>query len=112
MANHASVRIPYSRVKFEVAKILVNRGYVASAEQAEGRFPELEIVLKYKDGKPVIQHLDRVSKPGCRVYASKRTLPHVLNGLGMAIISTSQGVMDDKEARQKNVGGEVLCEVY
>jgi len=112
MANHSSVRIPYSRVKFEVAKILVNRGYVASAERVDARFPEIEVVLKYRDGAPVIQHVSRVSKPGNRVYASKRALPHVLNGLGMAIISTSRGVMDDKEARQKNIGGEVLCEIY
>lgn len=112
MAKHPSLRVPFSRLKMEVAKLMVERGFIVSAEPVEDRFPAIEIRLKYKNGSPAIKHLSRVSKPGNRVYASKDKLPYVLNGLGMAIISTSQGVMDDKTARSKNVGGEILCELY
>lgn len=112
MAKHPSLRIPFSRMKMEVAKLMVERGFILSAERVEDRWPEIEVRLKYNNGVPAIKYLNRISKPGNRVYASKDKLPYVLNGLGVAIISTSQGIMDDKTARQKNVGGEVLCELY
>lgn len=109
------VEIPFSKTKMEIAKILVKEGYVSNAEQiksAEG-FPTIKITFKLHDGKQrVIQGLRRISKPGLRVYSQVQDLPKVLSGLGIAIISTSKGIMTDKEARENNLGGEVLAYIW
>ena len=114
-ANHRVVEIPASNVKKEITKILFDQGYILSYKfednTAQGT---IKIALKYdKDSKdPVIKDIQRISKPGLRKYAGAGELPRILNGLGIAIISTSHGVMTDKQARAENVGGEVLCYVY
>ena len=111
--KHQSVDVPYSKVKDEIAKILLNEGYVSSVEIAEnGNHKTIRIELKYDDNKPVIQGLKRISKPGLRIYAEVSELPRVLTGLGIAIISTSKGIVTDKEARKLNVGGEVMAYVW
>ena len=111
--KHQTVDVPYSKVKNEIAKILLNEGYVANVEVAEnGSHKTLRIELKYDSNKPVIQGLRRISKPGLRMYAEASELPRVLNGLGIAIISTSKGIVTDKEARKLNVGGEVMAYVW
>lgn len=115
--NAAAVRkpevfLPYSKLKAEIAVILVHSGYLAGAEKTTDALPQLKIELKYRGTRSAIQGLRRVSKPGRRVYASKDELPIVLNNLGMAIISTSRGLMTNKEARRVGMGGEVICEVY
>ena len=111
LAGHSMVELPLSKMKVEIAKLLLKQGYVRSYEILEGK--SLRIVLKYDiQGEPVIRGLKRVSKPGLRVYAGKEKLPRVLGGAGTAIISTSQGILTDHEARNKGVGGEVLCFVY
>ena len=114
VARHDAVTIPASNTKKAIAKILLDEGYVKSVENVtENDRPAIKITLKYLDKKaPVIQGLKRISKPGLRVYAACDELPKVLGGLGIAIISTSKGVMTDKQAREENVGGEVLCDVY
>ena len=111
--KHQTVDVPYSKVKNEIAKILLEEGYVSSFEVAEnGSHKTLRIELKYDSNKPVIQGLKRISKPGLRIYAEAENLPRVLNGLGIALISTSKGVMTDKQARQLGVGGEVLAYIW
>ena len=109
------VDIPFSKIKMEIAKILASEGYVASAEQvksAEG-YPMIKLAFKLHDGKQrVIQGLRRISKPGLRVYSAADELPKVLSGLGIAVISTSKGIMTDKQAREKNLGGEVLAYIW
>jgi small subunit ribosomal protein S8 len=113
MARKAVVSMPYSLLKNAVAKILVAEGYVASADKVEGTVAkELRLELKYDGREPVIRSLKRVSTPGRRVYAPYRELAQVLSGHGIAIVSTSQGVMTDKEARKRRLGGEVLCEIF
>ena len=113
-AKHATVDVPASNVKKAITQILVDEGYVKSFQVIEdGKQGVIRITLKYGDNKsPVITGLRRVSKPGLRVYAGKDELPRVLGGLGVAIISTNQGVITDKEARKLNVGGEVLAFVW
>lgn len=115
------VVLPMSKIKFNISKILEREGWVAGTEVIKGSgrkngsasFDQLRIVLKYKDdGKPEISSIRRISKPGLRVYAGKGKLPRVLNNLGIAIISTPQGLLTNKEARKKGVGGEVICEIY
>jgi len=114
MARHKIVEIPASNLKKEMTKILHDKGYILSYKFEEGIQGTIKIALKYhpKSKTPAIKNVTRVSKPGLRKYTGSKTLPRVLNGLGIAIVSTSQGVMTDKEARQKNIGGEVLCYVY
>ncbi|GAB2526482.1 30S ribosomal protein S8 [Microbulbifer agarilyticus] len=107
-----SVSMPSSKLKVAVANVLKSEGYVTDVAVSEGAKPELTIELKYFQGKPVIAELDRVSRPGLRNYAGKKALPSVRGGLGIAIVSTSQGVMTDRAARQAGVGGEVLCTVF
>ncbi|WGL18259.1 30S ribosomal protein S8 [Microbulbifer bruguierae] len=107
-----SVSMPSSKLKVSVANVLKSEGYVTDVAVSEGAKPELTIELKYFQGKPVIAELDRVSRPGLRNYAGKKALPSVRGGLGIAIVSTSQGVMTDRAARQAGVGGEVLCTVF
>ena len=111
------VVLPMSKVKHNVAKILEQQKYIEKVEvikrsAGKSQFNDLRIVLKYAKGVPSISHLKRVSKPGLRVYASREKLPRVLNNYGIAIMSTSQGVMTNKEAKRKGIGGEVLCEIY
>tara|TARA_Y100000034_G_scaffold126349_1_gene177430 strand:+ start:384 stop:782 length:399 start_codon:yes stop_codon:yes gene_type:complete len=114
-ANHRVVEIPASNVKKEITKILFDQGYILSYKFEETTAQGvIKIALKYdKDTKDsVIKDIQRISKPGLRKYAGAGELPRILNGLGIAIISTSHGVMTDKQARAENVGGEVLCYVY
>lgn len=113
-ARHEVVSMPASRLKAEIARILKEEGYVEDyAEVTEGKFPELKVKLKYTpDRASVITRLEKVSKPGLRIYVNKDKIPSVLNGMGVAIISTSRGVMSDAKAREAGVGGEILCKVY
>ena len=108
------VEMPTSKVKRGVAEVLKREGYIWDwSESAEARFPELRIDLKYgPNGERVIRKIRRISKPGRRIYNRSAELKPVLNGLGISIISTSRGVISDREARQRNLGGEVLCEVW
>jgi small subunit ribosomal protein S8 len=105
---------PASRLRERVLEVLQREGFIRgfATVEREGAAPEIEIELKYFDGQPVIQKIQRVSKPGRRVYASVDTLPTVFNGLGISILSTSKGVMSDADARDANVGGEVICQVF
>ena len=111
MAKKAAVTMPSSKTKIAVAKVLVEEGYVASYSVNEEAKPELTVELKYFEGKPVIDDLKRVSRPGLRIYKAKDEVPNVLGGLGIAIVSTNKGVMTDRAARAAGVGGEVLCYV-
>jgi len=113
MAGKPSVEMPGSKLKAAVAKVLQDEGYIESFSASDdGGKPRLAIVLKYYQGKPVIAEIDRISRPGLRRYSGKGELPSVRAGLGVAIISTSRGVMTDRAARAAGVGGEVLCTVY
>jgi small subunit ribosomal protein S8 len=110
MAEKLSVSMPSSKLKGAIAKVLKDEGYIdAFAIRENGAKPELDIALKYYAGHPVIERIERVSKPGLRVYKGKDDLPRVMNGLGVAIVSTPKGVMTDRRARAGNMGGEVLC---
>jgi len=113
MAGKTGVEMPGSKLKAAVAQVLKDEGYIAdfNASSAEGK-PRLAIELKYYQGKPVIAEIDRISRPGLRKYSGKGALPTVRAGLGVAIVSTSQGVMTDRAARAAGVGGEVLCTVF
>jgi small subunit ribosomal protein S8 len=108
----AGVTMPSSKLKVSVAKVLKDEGYITDYSVSEDAKPELTVDLKYFQGKPVIAELDRVSRPGLRAYSGKKALPTVRGGLGIAIVSTSQGVMTERAARQAGVGGEVLCTVF
>lgn len=110
--NAVVVTMPSSKQKVAVARVLREEGYIKDLEvdEADSK-PQLSVVLKYFDGKPVIGHLQRVSRPGLRIYRGKDRLPRVLGGLGVAIVSTSKGVMSDRAARAAGYGGEVLCTV-
>ena len=113
-AKHESVDVPASNVKNAIAQILVDEGYVKEVQIIDdGKQGVIRLYLKYTENKkPVISGIKRISKPGLRIYASKEDLPRVLRGLGIAIISTSKGIMTDKKARQNNVGGEVLAYIW
>ena len=113
-ARHTEVVVPASRTKREIARILKDEGFIADVhEEQDGPATVLRLTLKYVDGKvPVVSGLKRISKPGLRVYAKSTGLPRVLGGLGVAIISTSQGLLTDRQANQKGVGGEVLAYVW
>jgi small subunit ribosomal protein S8 len=121
MVKKSEVILPMSKLKHEIAKILEGEGWVYKVEvmkpdnkkNKNSSFDSLRIVLKYKkSGKPTITSIKRISKPGLKVYVDKNNLPRVLNNMGIAIISTSEGMMTNKEARKRGVGGEVICEVY
>ena len=114
VARHDTVTIPASNMKKAIAKILLDEGYIKSVENVnDGLQGSIKINLKYLDKKqPVIVGLRRISKPGLRVYATCEELPKVLGGLGIAIVSTSRGVMTDRAARKENIGGEVLCYIW
>lgn len=111
MANHASVSMPSSKMKVSVAKVLESEGYISSFSVEEGTQPVLTVELKYFEGKPVIENIERVSRPGLRIYKGNQELPKVMGGLGVAIVSTNKGVMSDRAARAAGMGGEVLCYV-
>lgn len=107
------VSIPASKSKSAIAKVLMDEGYISDFKTIEGDpHPELVIELKYFDGRPVIERIQRTSKPSLRVYRGKDQIPTVVGGLGIAIVSTSRGLMTDREARAQGIGGEVLCSVY
>lgn len=109
MTERATVEMPASKVKVSIAKVLKDEGYIEGFKVAGESKPVLEIALKYYAGRPVIEKIERVSKPGLRIYRGKDDIPRVMNGLGIAIVSTSHGVMTDRKARASGVGGEVLC---
>ena len=110
MVEQAVVAMPSSKVKLAIARVLQDEGYIdAFKVSSDVVKPVLEIALKYYAGRPVIEKIERVSKPGLRIYKSKDDIPRVMNGLGIAIVSTSRGVMTDRKARATGVGGEVLC---
>jgi small subunit ribosomal protein S8 len=114
LARHRELTLPSSRMKREIARILVEEGFVDSfSTQQDGVQEMLTVQLKYVEGRtPVVSGLKRISKPGLRVYARKTEIPRVLGGLGLAILSTSQGIMTGSQARKLNLGGEVLCYVW
>jgi len=112
MAEHTSVAMPSSKLKVAVANVLKNEGYINDFTVTEGTKPELSVDLKYFEGKPVIERIERASRSSLRQYRGVNDLPKVEAGLGIAIISTSKGVMTDRQARKENVGGEVLCTVF
>lgn len=110
MVGHTEVLMPASKLKASIARVLKDEGYIEDfALREEGPKKQLRIGLKYYAGRPVIERLERVSKPGLRVYKGRDDIPRVMNGLGVAILSTSRGVMTDRKARADGVGGEVLC---
>jgi len=111
-AEKLSVRMPSSRVKCAIAQVLKDEGYIDGFnDTGDGAKQVLEIALKYHDGRPVIERIERTSKPGLRIYRGKAGLPRINGGLGIAVVSTPQGVMSDRAARQAGLGGEVLCVV-
>ena len=114
-ARHSRVRVPASKIKLAIADVLAHEGFIKSYDMrpSPGPQPEIDIELLYKEsGEPVLAGLQRVSRPGLRVYVQRREIPRVFGGLGVAIMSTPRGVMTGRDARQQNVGGEVLCYVW
>ncbi|MEG2177599.1 MAG: 30S ribosomal protein S8 [Bacteroidales bacterium] len=111
MAKHRIVEIPASKMKLEITKILFEKGYIVNYKLDDGTKPTIKIALKYHPATklPAISQIERVSKPGLRKYADTENLPRVMNGLGIAILSTSKGLMTDKEAKKESIGGEVIC---
>ena len=113
MRNHKKVELPSSKFKAKIAEILKSEGYIIDYEvKTDDNKVNLHIILKYNLGNPVISSIERVSKPGRRIFSSAESLPKVNNGLGIAIISTPKGVMTDIDARKQKVGGEVICKVF
>ena len=123
LVRKSEVLLPMSKIKFNVAKILAKEGFISSVSIVEAgkeltknkasKFDQIKLVLKYeKDGQPKVKSLKRISKPGRRVYVGKDNISNVLNGFGISIISTPNGIMTGREARKQNVGGEVICEIY
>ncbi len=119
--NKTEVVLPMSKIKYNIAKILEEEGWIRKTELVKGgsrgvknnNFDQLKVVLKYKkNGKPYISHLERISKPGLKVYVKKDKVPRVLNGYGLAIISTPEGLMTNIKAKSSNLGGEVICYIY
>lgn len=114
IVSHEKVEMPSSKLKLELAKVLKEEGYISEYEEKEsGKFKVLVITLKYDErNKPVITNLKRISKTGLRVYCKSKNLPQVFGGLGIAIISTSKGLMTDRKAKKENIGGEIICYVW
>jgi small subunit ribosomal protein S8 len=110
-AHKIDVTMPSSKLKLAIAKVLKDEGYISDFSADDSAKPSLTITLKYFQGKPVIDELKRVSRPGLRIYKNKHELPKILNGLGIAIVSTSAGVMTDRQARETGRGGEIICTV-
>lgn len=110
-ANKVAVTMPSSKLKVAIATLLKNEGYIIDFAVESGAKPELEVTLKYFQAKPVIEQIQRVSRPGLRVYKNKDSLPSVMGGLGIAVVSTSKGLMSDRAARKAGLGGEIICYV-
>ena len=110
-ANKVAISMPSSKLKVAIANVLADEGYIESVKVIEGVKPELEITLKYFQGKPVVESIQRISRPGLRIYKRKDELPKVMGGLGIAVVSTSKGVMTDRADRQAGLGGEIICYV-
>lgn len=110
-ASKFDVSMPSSKLKIAIAKVLLDEGYISEYSADSEVKPTLTVTLKYYEGRPVIDNITRVSRPGLRIYKNKDELPKILNGLGVAIVSTSAGVMTDKQARDSGRGGEILCTV-
>ena len=112
MRNHSKVSLPSSKFKAKIADVLKSEGYIIDYKINDDKKPLIEINLKYNSGNPVINTIERVSKPGRRIFSSASSLPKINNGLGIAIVSTPQGVMTDVDARKKKLGGEIICKVF
>tara|TARA_B100001750_G_scaffold220287_1_gene207874 strand:- start:517 stop:903 length:387 start_codon:yes stop_codon:yes gene_type:complete len=110
-AQKDSVSIPYSKMKSSICKVLTEEGYITSFSIDGDLKKTLSVILKYHEGKPVIENIKRISKPGLRIFQPAKNIPLVKNGLGICIISTSKGIMTDKKAREENCGGEIICHV-
>ena len=110
--NHSKVSLPSSKFKAKIADVLKSEGYIIDYKIYEDKKSSIEINLKYNSGNPVINTIERISKPGRRIFSSANSLPKINNGLGIAIISTPQGVMTDVDARKKKLGGEIICKVF
>tara|TARA_B100000029_G_scaffold278940_1_gene273252 strand:- start:745 stop:1140 length:396 start_codon:yes stop_codon:yes gene_type:complete len=113
MRNHKKVQLPSSKFKIKIAEVLKSEGFIIDFKVInDSNIPNLEINLKYNSGNPVINSIERISKPGRRIFSSAESLPKINNGLGIAIISTPKGVMTDIDARKQKVGGEIICKVF
>jgi len=113
MRNHSKVKLPSSKFKVKIAEILKSEGYIIDYKEiSEDKKVNLQINLKYNSGNPVINSIERISKPGRRIFSSAESLPKINNGLGIAIVSTPKGVMTDTDARKQNIGGEIICKVF
>ena len=112
LRNHKVVELPSSKFKIKLADVLKSEGYIIDYKVAEEKKPILKIDLKYSSGNPVINSIERVSKPGRRIFSSADSLPRINNGLGIAIVSTPKGVMTDIDARKQKIGGEIICKVF
>ena len=112
MAGHQSVEMPNSKIKQNILKVLEDEGFIEGFSSTQEKKSTLSVTLKYHNGQPVIEEIARVSRPGLRIYKESGDLPEVRGGLGVAIVSTNKGVMTDKEARNRKMGGEVICEVF
>ena len=110
--NHSKVSLPSSKFKAKIADVLKSEGYIIDYKINEEKKPSIEINLKYNSVNPVINTIERISKPGRRIFSSASSLPKINNGLGIAIVSTPQGVMTDVDARKKKLGGEIICKVF
>ena len=110
--NHIKVSLPSSKFKVKIANVLKSEGYIIDYKVTDDKKPLIEINLKYNSGNPVINTIERISKPGRRIFSSANSLPKINNGLGIAIVSTPQGVMTDVDARKKKLGGEIICKVF
>ena len=110
--NHRKVSLPSSKFKAKIADVLKSEGYIVDYKINNDKKPLIEINLKYNSGNPVINTIERISKPGRRIFSSASSLPKINNGLGIAIVSTPQGVMTDVDARKKKLGGEIICKVF
>ena len=113
MRNYKLVKLPSSKFKIKIAEVLKSEGFILEHKVSQDKNKAiLEITLKYSSGNPVISSIQRISKPGRRIYAKATSMPKIQNGLGLAIISTSKGIMTDNDARIKNIGGEIICRVF
>ena len=113
LAHKAEVMLPYSRLKHEIANVLMRESFLTKVEKLEGPLPQLRLILKYRsNGKPYLKHVRRVSVPSRRVYVTRESLPRILNDYGIAVISSSRGILTNKEARKAKIGGELLLEVW
>lgn len=111
-AGHVDVTMPASKIKEQIAKVLLEEGYIAAYDVAGDKKPKMTIRLKYFKGAPVIEEIHRISRPGLRTYKDNQELPKVRGGLGVAIVSTSQGILSSRQATEKGLGGEILCTVF